>query len=114
MISDFELVSQLYSFMEAIPVLWSREALKGIYAQRERHAEQRGPTDNFLQFEFEVLDEGVKDGGRYLHVSVSVTDPSHPNGQRGSSTTPLCTSFLIFESGEIDMPLAREIYERAY
>jgi hypothetical protein len=114
MISEFELVSQLYSFMQAIPVLWSKDALKRLYAEGETHTEQRGPEDNFLQFEFEVLEDGVKDSGPYLHVCVSVTDPSRPNGQRGSSITPLSTSFILFESGEVDMPLAREIYDRPF
>jgi hypothetical protein len=114
MISDFELVAQLYSFMESIPVLWSRELLERLYAEGEPHTEQRGAQDNFLQFEFEILEDGVKDDGRYLHILVSVTDLSRPAEQRGSSKSPFSTSFLLFESGEIDMPLAREIYERAF
>ncbi len=118
MISDFALVSQLYSFMEAIPMLWKWDSLRRMYEQGETYTEARGPNDKFIQFEFQVLEDGVedgvKDGGPYLHLSVSVTDASRPNGQRGSSTTPLSTSFLLFENGETDMPLAREIYERPF
>jgi|SRR5687767_2337891 hypothetical protein len=114
MISDFALVSQLYSFMEAIPILWSPDALKRLYVRGEMYTEHRGPDDRFLQFEFQILEDGVKDAGQYLHISVSVTDPSRPNGERGSSTTPLSTSFLLFETGKVDMPLAREIYERPF
>lgn len=113
-ISDFELVAQLYSFMESIPVLWSRELLERLQAEGEAHTEQRGPHARFLQFEFEILEDGVKDDGRYLHILVSVTDPSRPAGYRGSSNSPLSTSFLLFESGETDMPMAREIYERSF
>ena len=114
MISDFVLVSQLYSFMEAVPLLWKWETLNALYAQDETYTEQRGPHDNFIHFAFQVLEVGTKEGGRYLHLSVSVTDASRPNGSRGSSTTPLSTSFLFFQSGEVDMPSAREIYERPF
>lgn len=114
MISDFALVSQLYSFMDAIPILWKWESLRRLYGNGETYTEQRGPDDAFLQFEFQVLEEGLKDGDQYLHISVSVTAPSRVNGQLGSSTTPLSTSFLFFSSGESNMPLAREIYERPF
>jgi hypothetical protein len=114
MLSDFALVSQLYAFMEVIPALRSWDALRNSYVSGETYTEQRGPESNFLQLEFQILEEGSKDGGQYLHVSVSVTDPLRANGQRGSSTTPMCTSFLFFKSGEVDMPLAREIYERPF
>lgn len=114
MISDFELVSQLYAFMATVPVLWSKEELEKLHAANESHAEQRGPLSNFLQFEMSVLEQDVKNGKRYLQILVSVADPSRDAGVRGSSTTPLCTSFLWFEDGETDMPLAREIYECTY
>src|SRR5688500_10861909 len=100
MLSDFALVSQLYAFMEVIPVLWSWHRLRDSYGNGETYTEQRGSENNFLQFEFHILEEGSKDGGQYLHVAVSVTDPLRADGQRGSSTTPMCTSFLFFESGE--------------
>jgi hypothetical protein len=112
MISDFALVSQLYSFMESVPVLWSREELRKLHAESDTHSEERGPPSNFLQFEICVLEDDVKNDKRYLHVLVSVTAPSREKDVRGSSKTPLSTSFLWFEDGEIDMPLAREIYER--
>ncbi len=112
MISDFELVSQLYAFMESVPVLWRQEELEKLHEESDTHTEQRGPPNNFLQFEIFVLEHDVKNDKRYLHVLVSVTDPSRESGLRGSSKTPLSTSFLWFEDGETDMPLAREIYER--
>lgn len=114
MVSDFALVSQLYAFMDAIPMLWKWESLRRSYGNGETYKEQRGPRDNFLHFEFQVLEEGVKDGGQYLHIAVSVTDPSRGKGQRGGSTTPMSSSFLFFKNGELDMPLAREIYERRF
>jgi hypothetical protein len=112
--SDFALTNQLYCFMEAVPLLWSWDKLKVQAATRQTHAEQRGPMSGFLQFEFFVLEEGVKNGEQYIHISVSVTDPSRPVTQRGGSVIPLSTSFLIFENGEVDMPLAREIYDRTF
>ncbi len=112
--SDFELVSQLYAFMESIPVLWTWGALAKLHAENNTHSEERGPPDSFLQFEMAVLEQDVKYGRPYLHVLVSITDPLRSAGDRGSSKTPLGTSFLWFEDGETDMPLAREIYERPY
>jgi hypothetical protein len=114
MASDFELSSQLYSFMEAVPVLWTWERLKRMHEESDSHTEQRGPDDNIFQFKLSVLEDDLKHGERYLHLLVSITDPTRKIGERGSSNTPLCTSFLFFQNGETDMPLAREIYERSY
>lgn len=114
MASDFALVSQLYAFMDAIPILWTWQELREQYEKGGTYTEQRGPADNFFHFEFRILEEGVKDAGRYLHVGVSVTDTTRKASRRGGSMIPLSTSFLFFESGELDMPLAREIYERPF
>ncbi|MBM0103564.1 hypothetical protein JM946_02365 [Steroidobacter sp. S1-65] len=114
MASDFALVTQLYAFMDAIPILWAWQDLRESYRDGQTFTEQRGPDGHFLQFEFQVLEEGTKDGGQYLHILVAVTDPTRSNEQRGGSKTPLSTSFLYFENGEVDAPLAREIYERPY
>ena len=114
MVSDYELTNQLYAFMQAVPVLWGWGRLKAMHEQKGHCVEYRGPKDNMISFEMGILEEGVKDNGRYLHVVVSVTDPDRTLGTKGSSTTPLATSFLVFEGGELDMPLAREIFERPY
>jgi hypothetical protein len=111
--TDFELTTQLYSFMESVPVLWGWGGLSQLRASEETHTEERGPADNFIQFSLEVLDDGTKNGQPYLHALVRVTDASRAPGQPGSSTTPLCTTFLLFKSGEVDMPHARDIYESA-
>ena len=114
MFSDFELTNQLYSFMVAIPKLWSWEQLHEMFVSREEHQEQRGSDSKFLQFEFGILEVGTKDDGNYVHLFVSVVDPSRPMRQKGGSVVPLSTSFLFFANGKIDMPLASEIYERPY
>ena len=114
MASDFELAAQLHSFMESIPVLWTWEQRQKLYTDGGTHTEQRGPDGRFFHFDLHVLEDASKNGRRYIHVAVSITDTGRANGQRGSSTTPLCTSFLLYEDGEADMPLAREIYERPY
>ena len=114
MLSDYELTNQLYSFMQAVPLLWSWKRLKAMHQNNESHIEYRGSKDCLISFDMTVLEEGTKDNGQYLHVAVSVIDPSRDAGTKGSSTTPLSTSFLVFENGELDMPLAREIFERPY
>src|SRR5687767_689045 len=105
MASDFELASQLHSFMEAVPVLWTWERLRLMHEANESHTEQRGPGDNIFQFRLSVLEDELKYGDRYLHLLVSITDPRRKTGERGSSTTPLSASFLFFQNGETDMPL---------
>ena len=114
MFSDYELTNQLYSFMQAVPILWGWDRLRTMHQSNESHVEYRGPKDNLISFEVSILEEGRKDAGRYLHVSVLVVDPDRKHGTKGSSTTPLTTSFLMFENGELDMPLARDIFERPY
>ena len=111
MISNFELANQLYAFMQTVPLLWGWERLNAMHEKEESHIEFRGPKDNEISFDIEILEVGVKDNRRYLHVMVSVTDPDRTLHKNGSSTTPLASSFLIFENGELDMPLAREIFE---
>jgi hypothetical protein len=112
--TDFELTTQLYSFMESVPVLWGWGGLSQLRASDETYTEARGPADNFIQFALQVLDDGTKNGQSYLHVFVRVTDASRVPGRPGSSTTPLSTSFLLFETGEVDMPHGRDIYESAF
>jgi hypothetical protein len=114
MVSDYELTNQLYAFMQAVPVLWGWERLRTMNDDKESYVEYRGPKDNFMSFKVGIFEEGVKENGRYLLVMVSVTDPDRAPGTKGSSKTPLTTSFLMYENGELDMPLAREIFERPY
>ncbi len=97
--------------MESIPVLWSWENLVEMKASGATYTEERGPKDGFLQFELSVLDDGTKDDGYYLHVFVSVTDTCRPNDKVGGCKFPLCTSFLYFDNGQLDMPLAGEVYD---
>jgi hypothetical protein len=82
MASDFALVTQLYAFMDAIPILWAWQDLRKSYGDAQTYTEQRGPDSHFLQFDFQVLEEGTKDGGRYLHISVAVTDPTRAKARR--------------------------------
>ncbi len=82
--------------------------------EHESHVEYRGSKANFISFEISVLEKGKKEEDLYLHVLVSVTDPERKSYTRGSSNTPLTTSFLFYENGEHDMPLEREIHEREY
>ncbi|MBL8518031.1 MAG: hypothetical protein JNM76_13800 [Betaproteobacteria bacterium] len=113
-LSDFELVSQLYAFMQSIPVLWTRDRVQKMFEENDEHQETRGPIDWPLQFEFLVLEQGVKGGEDYLHVLASVSDLGRKKGHHGSSYEPLSTSFLWFKSGELDMPSAREIFEGSF
>jgi hypothetical protein len=114
-ISEFELTSQLYAFMQAVPVLWTWDELSELYAKREPHVESRGPEQRPMTFELNVLENDAKNGRTYLHVGVSVSDPNRGIGvKRGSAYAPLSTSFLWYKDGELDMPSAREIYERKF
>jgi hypothetical protein len=113
--SDFELTNQLYGFMQSIPVLWTWDELAELHIREEQHTEQRGPASRPMTFDLTVVENDVKHGRTYLHVLVSVSDPARKKeAKRGSSWTPLTTSFLWYRDGELDMPSAREIYERPY
>lgn len=113
--SDFELTSQLYAFMQSIPVLWSWDKLAELHAKKLSHTESRGPDDGPLTFDLDVLENSVQHGRTYLHIGVSVSDPARGRGAtRGSAWIPLSTSFLWYKDGELDMPSAREIYERPF
>ena len=115
MASDYELTNQLYSFMQAVPVLWNWNDVDNLHAKDETHAEIRGPLSNPFSFDMRVLEKDAKDGRTYLHVMVTISDPARDKAaKRGSAWSPLSTSFLWYEDGELDMPTAREIYERSY
>ena len=114
-ISDFELTSQLYAFMQSVPVLRPWAELSALHAKKEPHVESRGPEQRPMTFELNVLENDAKNGRTYLHVGVSVSDPNRGIGvKRGSAYIPLSTSFLWYKDGELDMPSAREIYERPF
>ena len=114
-ISDFELTSQLYAFMQAVPVLWTWDELSELHAKNESHKESRGPEHRPLTFDLDVLESDSKHGRTYLHVGVSVSDPYRgKDAKRGNAWVPLSTSFLWYKDGELDMPSARDIYERPF
>jgi hypothetical protein len=114
-LSNFDLVSQLHAFMTAVPALWDWDQLAALHAGDESYDENRGSLDGrFIQFGLSVLENDQKEGRRYLHVAVEVVEPERPSGEPGSSTTPLCSSFLLYSDGETDMPQASDIYRRAY
>ena len=111
MLSNYTLIGQLYSFMQAIPELWSWEALEKLCEAHESHKEYRGPEDQPLIFTLQVLEKEVKHSRTYLHIFVDASDVQREIGLPGSSNTPLGTTFLWYQDGELDMPTAKDIYE---
>ncbi len=98
--------------MQSIPELWSQEALRELNISDKSHKEDRGrPEDASLTFTMEVLECDQENGREYLHILVTVSDTDRPKHSGGDSWTPLATSFLWYEDGELDMPIAKEIYE---
>ncbi|GDY22716.1 hypothetical protein LBMAG56_40630 [Verrucomicrobiota bacterium] len=113
--NDYELTNQLYAFMQSIPVLWTWDRLAELHAPRQPHQESRGPEDNQLTFELDVLENSAEGGRPYLHIGISVSDLSRKKDTgAGSAWSPLCTSFLWYQDGESDMPTGWEIFEDAF
>ena len=101
--------------MQSVPGLWSWSQIDSLLDQDSSHYEYRGPKGGEMVYHLSVLEIGEKNNQKYLHVLVSVADPDRPmDVERGSSKVPRSTSFLWYESGEFDMPTARELYERPY
>jgi hypothetical protein len=100
--------------MEVVPSLWSWDALSRLHELDDTHTEERGNHENFIQFAFRVLEQDAKEGRPYIHVLVEVVDATRTSGYPGSSTTPLCTSFLLYADGKLDMPTARDTYAKAF
>ena len=101
--------------MQSIPVLWRWEQLAELHAQGESHKEFRGPQNAPLTFDLDVLENSAQNGRTYLHIGISASDPARSHdAKRGSSWVPLSTSFLWYKDGELDMPTARDIYERPF
>jgi len=111
-LSDFELVEQLYVFMTAVPALWGWADLEALHAEGLSCKETRGPdAKHQLQFSLSTLESGVRCGQPYLHIAVSVSAPDRNGLERGSAKVPLCASFLLFQNGVVEMPLASDIFE---
>jgi hypothetical protein len=85
-----------------------------MFEDDDSHIEERGPPDAAIQFSLRVLEDDTKDGRRYLHVLAETIDASRSSGTPGSSSTPLCSSFLLYENGDADMPHAQDIYDDAF
>ncbi|MBX2869918.1 MAG: hypothetical protein KTR18_14660 [Acidiferrobacterales bacterium] len=110
--SDFVLTDQLNAYMQAIPETWAWSELARLFSEGESQKEYRGPETNpVLIFTLNVLEDDVQNGRRYLHILVSVSDTNREHGQLGSSYTPLGTTFIWNEDGEIDMPRPEDIYQ---
>ena len=108
---NFELVTQLCSFMHSVPLLWTQHRLQNLHSV---HVENRGPQESELSFELEVVENDLSTADGFLQVLVSVCDPVRVKGEVGSSWQPLTTSFLWRASGELKFPAPWEIYREAF
>ena len=105
-IGDLQLSTQLFGFMEVIPLLWSVEDL----IKLADYQEERGSGVNSLQFGWEVLE----DEPEYLLMLASVTDTPRSKDQIGSSWQPLSMTFVVRRDGSCDMPSAEDIYKYTF
>jgi len=111
---DSELLSQLCTFMQSVPLLWSQEQLIALHSSGRVHAEFRGNESSPLSFDLEVLENEITKGAGYLNLMVSVSDSSRLKGARGSSWRPLTASIIWRASGEIEMPLPWQISQETF
>jgi hypothetical protein len=87
-----------------VPRLWDRSDLVALSHADDTIKEYRGPETGSLIFDVRVLEANENAKGSYLHVSVCVSDTVRAYPHTGNSRIPLCTTFLWYANGELDMP----------
>ena len=99
-IADDELMSQLNAYMRSVIAQWTWSQLAALGT--ERHVEYRGPENNLVTFDLQILENEANVDRPYLNVSVSACDFREGKGL-GSAYAPLCNNFIYYADGGLDV-----------